>query len=166
MAIFVIEDDAQNGPDHVDAHRTVSFVISPCKRGFVDRTLYDCQHDSDDGTHPGSPPLTQYVGATPMFSNFGKTAKLTAYHPRTPKVDLFARNTEKSPFALQSADGLSEYDRIPEDELNRILCSLPKVRTCLTRRSIAPYSRGSKPQTNGRWQADLLVRPHSDGRNI
>ena len=29
MAIFVIEDDAQNGPDHVDAHRTVGFVISP-----------------------------------------------------------------------------------------------------------------------------------------
>ena len=33
MAIFVIEDDAQNGPDHVDAHRTVGLVISPyCKR--------------------------------------------------------------------------------------------------------------------------------------
>ena len=29
-AIFVIEDDAQNGPDHVDAHRTVGLVISPC----------------------------------------------------------------------------------------------------------------------------------------
>ena len=28
-AIFVIEDDAQNGPDHVDAHRTVGLVISP-----------------------------------------------------------------------------------------------------------------------------------------
>ena len=41
MAIFVVEDDAQNGPDHVDAHRTVGFVISPwCKRGFVDSTLY------------------------------------------------------------------------------------------------------------------------------
>src|ERR1043166_2648388 len=34
MAIFVIEDDAQNGPDHVDAHRTCGLVISPwCKRG-------------------------------------------------------------------------------------------------------------------------------------
>src|ERR1035437_317724 len=41
MAIFVIEDDAQNGPDHVDAHRTVGLVISPfCKRGVVDSTLY------------------------------------------------------------------------------------------------------------------------------
>ena len=40
-AIFVIEDDAQNGPDHVDAHRTVSLVISPyTKRGYVDSTQY------------------------------------------------------------------------------------------------------------------------------
>src|ERR1043165_9063922 len=41
MAIFMIEDDAQNGPDHVDAHRTVGFVISPyVKRKFVDSTPY------------------------------------------------------------------------------------------------------------------------------
>ena len=41
MAIFVIEDDTQNGPDHVDAHRTAGFVISPfCKRQYVDSTLY------------------------------------------------------------------------------------------------------------------------------
>ena len=41
-AIFVIEDDAQNGSDHVDAHRTVGFVVSPYTRrkGFVDSTMY------------------------------------------------------------------------------------------------------------------------------
>ena len=40
-AIFVIEDDAQNGPDHVDVHRTVGLVISPyTKQGFVDSTHY------------------------------------------------------------------------------------------------------------------------------
>ena len=40
-AIFVVEDDAQNGPDHVDAHRTVAFVVSPyARRGVVDSTLY------------------------------------------------------------------------------------------------------------------------------
>ena len=40
-AIFVVEDDAQNGSDHVDAHRTVALVISPyCRRGVVDSTLY------------------------------------------------------------------------------------------------------------------------------
>ncbi len=40
-AIFVIEDDAQNGADHVDAHRTIAFAISPyIRRGTVDSTLY------------------------------------------------------------------------------------------------------------------------------
>ncbi len=41
IAIFVIEDDAQNGPDHVDAHRTVGLVISPyTKRKCLDSTQY------------------------------------------------------------------------------------------------------------------------------
>ena len=130
MAIFVIEDDAQNGPDHVDAHRTVGFVISPwCKRGFVDSTLYTTA--SMIRTMElilGLPPLTQYdAGATPMFNSFHKTAKLTAYHPLMPKVSLHTRNTEKSPFAKESQQmDWSEYDRIPEDELNRILWYVTK----------------------------------------
>jgi YVTN family beta-propeller protein len=125
MAIFVIEDDAQNGPDHVDAHRTVGFVISPyCKRGVVDSTLYTTA--SMVRTMElilGLPPLTQYdAGATPMFNCFRKSAKLTPYHPLTPRVDLAARNTDKSPFAQQSRQmNFDEYDRAPEDELNRIL---------------------------------------------
>jgi len=37
----IIEDDAQNGPDHVDAHRTVGLVVPPyCQRACVDSTLY------------------------------------------------------------------------------------------------------------------------------
>ena len=41
MAIFVVEDDAQNGSDHVDAHRTVALAISPyIKQHSVDSTLY------------------------------------------------------------------------------------------------------------------------------
>ena len=41
-AIFVTEDDAQNGPDHIDAHRTVAYVISPyTQAGAIDSTHYD-----------------------------------------------------------------------------------------------------------------------------
>src|SRR5205814_8110811 len=41
LAIFVVEDDAQNGSDHVDAHRTVALAISPyIKRKSVDSTMY------------------------------------------------------------------------------------------------------------------------------
>jgi DNA-binding beta-propeller fold protein YncE len=125
MAIFVIEDDAQNGPDHVDAHRTVGLVISPyCKRGVVDSTLYTtASMIRTIELILGLPPLTQYdAGATPMFNCFQKTATVTPYQPLTPKVDLLAKNTLKSPGAKQSARmNFREYDRAPEDELNRIL---------------------------------------------
>jgi len=130
MAIFVIEDDAQNGPDHVDAHRTVGLVISPyCKRGIVDSTLYTTA--SMIRTMElilGLPPLTQYdAGATPMFNCFRKSAKITPYRALTPRVDLFARNTDKSPGARQSARmNFRDYDLAPEDELNRILWQVAK----------------------------------------
>jgi YVTN family beta-propeller protein len=125
MAIFVIEDDAQNGPDHVDAHRTVGLVISPyCKRGVVDSTLYTTA--SMVRTMElilGLPPLTQYdAGATPMFNCFQATPTLTQYAPLPPRVDLAAKNTARSPFARESGRmNFREYDRAPEDELNRIL---------------------------------------------
>ena len=125
MAIFVIEDDAQNGPDHVDAHRTDGLVISPyCKRGVVDSTLYTtASMIRTIELILGLPPLTQYdAGATPMFNSFQKTAQLTTYQPLTPKVDLLAKNTLKSFGAKQSARmNFREYDLAPEDELNRIL---------------------------------------------
>ncbi len=125
MAIFIIEDDAQNGPDHVDAHRTAGLVVSPyCKRGFVDSTLYTtASMVRTIELILGLPPLTQYdAGATPMFNSFGKTPQITPYQVLEPKVDLMAKNTAKSPGAKQSAQmNFREYDRAPEDALNRIL---------------------------------------------
>ena len=125
MAIFVIEDDAQNGPDHVDAHRTVGFVISPyCKRGVVDSTLYTTA--SMIRTMElilEVPPMTQFdAGATPMFNCFQKTSQATPFAVVTPEVNLLAKNTTRSPFAKESARmNFREYDLAPEDELNRIL---------------------------------------------
>ncbi len=130
MAIFVIEDDAQNGPDHVDAHRTTGLVISPyCKRGVVDSTLYSTA--SMVRTMElilGLPPLTQYdAGATPMFNCFGTSAQVAVFNPTTPRTDLSARNTEKSLGAKESAKmNFREYDRAPEDALNRILWAAAK----------------------------------------
>src|SRR6185436_6906338 len=125
MAIFIIEDDAQTGPDHVDAHRTVGLVISPyCKRSFVDSTLYTTA--SMIRTMElilGLPPLTQYdAGATPMFNCFQKLPQNREFTLITPEVNLNATNSWKSPFArLSRKMDFREYDRAPEDELNRIL---------------------------------------------
>ncbi len=130
MAIFVIEDDAQNGPDHVDAHRTVGLVISPyCRRGVVDSTLYTTA--SMVRTMElilGLPPLTQYdAGATPMFTCFQKTPQLTPYTVVPPKVDVRAKNPERGPFSKESAAmDWRGYDRAPEDALNRILWHLAR----------------------------------------
>ena len=130
MAIFVIEDDAQNGPDHVDAHRTAGLVISPyCKRGYVDSTLYTtASMVRTIELILGLPPLTQYdAGATPMFNSFTKTPVVAPFAPVTPKVDIVAKNTPKSPGAKASAKmNFREYDRAPEDALNRILWAAAK----------------------------------------
>jgi YVTN family beta-propeller protein len=130
MAIFVIEDDAQNGPDHVDAHRTAGLVISPyCRRGVVDSTLYTTA--SMVRTLElilGLPPMTQYdAGATPMFNSFQAHAELTPYTVLIPNVDLAAKNTANSPFAAESGRmNFQAYDLAPEDELNRILWRVAK----------------------------------------
>lgn len=125
MAIFIIEDDTQNGPDHVDAHRTPGLVLSPfCKRHYVDSTLYTTA--SMLRTMElilGLPPLTQYdAGATPMFNCFQSSAAATTWAAMSPQVDLNAKNTIRSAFSKESSRmNFAKYDLAPEDELNRIL---------------------------------------------
>ena len=125
MAIFVVEDDAQNGPDHVDAHRTVGLVISPyIKRGIVDSTPYT--QTSMVRTMElilGLPPMTQYDGgATPMFNCFMTTPQTKPYVLQQPKYDMNLTNKKGDPGAAESAKmDLDEYDEAPEDEMNRIL---------------------------------------------
>jgi hypothetical protein len=94
-AIFVVEDDAQNGSDHVDAHRTVALAISPyIRKGTVDSTLYTTS--SMLRTMElilGLEPMTQFdAAANPMYGSFGKTADPTPYQARQAQVDLYETN--------------------------------------------------------------------------
>jgi DNA-binding beta-propeller fold protein YncE len=94
-AVFVVEDDAQNGPDHVDAHRTVAFVMSPyVRRGSVDSTLYSTS--SMLRTMElilGLRPMTQFdAAATPMFNAFQPSVDLKPYQARPANVDLWEKN--------------------------------------------------------------------------
>jgi YVTN family beta-propeller protein len=94
-AIFVVEDDAQNGPDHVDAHRTVAFVISPYnKRGAVDSTMYSTS--SMLRTMElilGLKPMSQFdAAATPMYNSFQATPDSRPYQALPANVDLEERN--------------------------------------------------------------------------
>lgn len=95
-AIFVVEDDAQNGPDHVDAHRTIAYVISPySRRGHVDSTLYSTA--SMLRTMElilGLQPMSQFdAAARPMTACFRARADLRPYTALPARVDLQARNT-------------------------------------------------------------------------
>ena len=124
-AIFVIEDDAQNGPDHIDAHRTVSLVISPyTKRSYVDSTQYSTV--SMIRTMElilGLDPLSQYdAAARPMFNSFTNVADLTPYTLEKAQINLEAKNDALAYGADRSLMmDFTEYDRIDDFELNEIL---------------------------------------------
>lgn len=94
-AIFVIEDDAQNGADHVDAHRTIAFAISPyIRRGTVDSTLYSTASMLRSmGLILGLEPLSQFdAAANPMYASFQAKPDLTPYQHRNANVDITAKN--------------------------------------------------------------------------
>jgi YVTN family beta-propeller protein len=124
-AIFVIEDDAQNGPDHVDAHRTVGLVISPyTKRHSVDSTQYSTvSMIRSMELILGLPPLSQYdAAARPMYASFTDKADLTPYSHEEARIDLDVKNTRKSYGAERSRRmDFSDYDLADDFELNEIL---------------------------------------------
>jgi YVTN family beta-propeller protein len=95
MAIFVVEDDAQNGPDHVDAHRTIAYVISPyIKHGAVDSTMYStCSMLRTMELILGLQPMSQFDSAAkPMFNAFQATPDLRPYEALPANVDVAERN--------------------------------------------------------------------------
>jgi YVTN family beta-propeller protein len=123
--IFVIEDDAQDGPDHVDCRRTVGLVISPyIKRGVVDSTLYTTAsmiHTME--LILGLPTMTQFDrAATPMYAAFTPIPNFSPYHNISPYIDLLAKNPEKGA-AAEASLGLdfSAFDRADPEKMNRIL---------------------------------------------
>lgn len=97
-AIFIIEDDAQDGPDHVDARRTIGLVISPyVKRGIVDSTFYTTSSMIRSmELLLGLPPMSQFdAAAMPMYASFGTTPVLTPFDVIQPLIDINARNTSQ-----------------------------------------------------------------------
>lgn len=124
-AIFIIQDDAQDGPDHVDSHRTVAYVVSPyTRRGIVDSTMYSTA--SMLRTMElilGLPPMSQYDGnATPMYRAFGTKLNPAPFNLVPPKVDINAKNPAGTELARWSSKlDFSDIDRADFDELNRLL---------------------------------------------
>ena len=96
-AIFITEDDAQDGSDHVDVRRTAGLVVSSyVRRGAVDSTLYTTSSMLRTiELLLGLPPMTQYdAAATPMYASFTDKPDLTPHRHVKPEVDLEARNLQ------------------------------------------------------------------------
>jgi DNA-binding beta-propeller fold protein YncE len=104
-AIFIIEDDAQDGPDHVDAHRTEALVASPyTRRGTVDSTPYTtCSMLHTIELILGLGPMSQFdARAVPMWASFQGAPDTTPYACRPPGTDLDARNPRRTRAAMLS----------------------------------------------------------------
>jgi DNA-binding beta-propeller fold protein YncE len=106
--IFVIEDDAQSGPDHVDGHRTCFLALSPyTRRGHVDSTLYTTTNMIRSiELMLGLDPLNRFDALSyPMQACFGDRLDLTPYTARPNTIALDERNPSKG-------DPMPKADRI------------------------------------------------------
>jgi len=125
MAIFVVEDDAQNGSDHVDAHRTVALAISPyVKRHAVDSSMYSTS--SMLRTMElilGLEPMSQFdASARPMYVSFTHQADFLPYVHRPARVDINAKNAARAPMAeLSRRLDLEIEDRADDLLFNEII---------------------------------------------
>ncbi|MBU6325009.1 MAG: hypothetical protein KJS92_05925, partial [Bacteroidetes bacterium] len=123
--VFILEDDAQNGPDHIDAHRSTAYVVGPyVKRNFVDHTPYTTSSMLRTiELILGIPPMSQYdAGATPMWRCFTDTANFQPFKSVCPKVNLDEVNKGYAWHNLKSEElNLSKEDLIPDGLMNEIL---------------------------------------------
>ncbi|MBI5281887.1 MAG: bifunctional YncE family protein/alkaline phosphatase family protein [Candidatus Solibacter usitatus] len=124
-AIFVLEDDAQNGPDHVDSHRSPAYIISPYTRNRgIDSSMYNTVSVLRTiEVILGLAPMTMHdAGARVMWAAFRNTPDLRPYQAEQARVSTDERNPEIAPTAARSrALNLDEADRADDDELNDIL---------------------------------------------
>ena len=124
-AVFVIEDDAQDGPDHVDAHRTEALVAGPfVKHGAVDSTPYTtCSMLRTIELILGLDPMSQFdAAAAPMRASFQARADLSPFHAIKPRVDIEKRNRRKSLWAaISSGFDLSREDAVDEQTFNQVI---------------------------------------------
>jgi hypothetical protein len=115
--ILIVEDDAQNGPDHVDAHRSPAFLAGGfVKQGFVDHTAYTTTSLLRTiELILGLPPMTQYdAAATPLWRCLDNTAGHPVFNVRPVNVDLNDKNGVKSEWQRLS----DTFDFTAEDKVN------------------------------------------------
>lgn len=138
--VFILEDDAQNGPDHVDAHRSIAFVAGGfVKRGFVDHTMY-----STSGMLRtielilGMKPMSQYdAAATPMWRCFDNKSNPATFTSKEAGVDL----TEKNVAVNTNSRRSDQFDLSIPDAIDDLVFSEIVWQTVRGEKSIMPAPR-------------------------
>jgi len=129
-AVFILEDDAQNGPDHVDAHRSTLYVAGGyVKRGAVDHSMYS----TSSVIHTmelilGMPPMSQYDAAAPtLWKAFDTKSDPKPFVSRKETVSLLDVCTASNKWSkkCEKLDFRGE-DRVPDLLLNEILWAAVK----------------------------------------
>lgn len=123
--VFVLEDDAQDGPDHVDAHRSTAYIAGAyVKRNFIDHTMYSTTSVLRTiELILGIPPMSQYdAAATPMWRCFQPTANLTAFNAKPLQWDINEKNTQQNAWQrLSETFDFTKEDRAPDDAFSEVI---------------------------------------------
>lgn len=124
-AVFIVEDDAQSGPDHVDAHRTTAYVAGGfVKRGIVDHTMYSTSSILRTiELILGMPPMSQYdAAAQPMWRCFDSTLHLNPFASVPPHIDITEKNMALNEWQRRSEKfDFSKEDAVPDMDFNLVL---------------------------------------------
>lgn len=124
-AVFIIEDDAQNGADHVDAHRTTGYTAGGyVKRNYADHTMYSTT--SMLRTMElilGIPPMTQYdAAAASMWRSFSATADMTPFTSLPANADMNEKNVVSNKWQKRSEEfNFAREDAAPDLEFSEVL---------------------------------------------
>jgi hypothetical protein len=123
--VIIVEDDAQDGPDHVDAHRSTAYIAGPyVKRHFVDHTPY-----TTTGLLRtielvlGLPPMSQYdAAAVPLWRSFTAVPDTSGFDHLPAQVNLAEINTAVNKLSKRSAAfNFSKEDKVNEADFNEVL---------------------------------------------
>ena len=123
--VFILEDDAQDGPDHIDAHRSTAYIVGPyAKRKAVIHTMYSTAAIlRTRELIVGLPPMSQYdAAAVPMYDCFSSHPDVAPYTALPEGTDLSEKNPVKGKLAELSARiDLTKEDRVPDDLFSEII---------------------------------------------
>jgi DNA-binding beta-propeller fold protein YncE len=123
--VFIVEDDAQNGPDHVDAHRSPAYIAGGyVKTSFVDHTMYSTSSVLKTiELILGMQPMSQYdAAANTLWNCFDKMPTHKAFSSKPNSWDLNEKNTARNIMQQKSETfNFKKEDSINDHELNEVL---------------------------------------------